>query len=894
MISGVLVALVAYTPTIVDSIFQFLIGLLEGIASNLPALIQVAIDVLMAFFTGITDALSGIDTDALLKGIVGIGLLTAIMVALSAVTSFVPGAMVGILAMGAVIAEMALVLAAVGVLSQLPGLSWLIGEGGNLLQGIGTSIGQFIGGIVGGFASGVSSQFPQIGTDLSDFMTNVQPFIEGASRINSSMMDGVKALAETILLLTAADLLQGLTSWFTGGTSLASFGEELVPFGTAMKDFSDELAGMDSELVANAATAGLALAEMMRSLPNTGGVVSFFTGNNDMDTFGAQLSSFGSAMKDFSDEIDGMDADAITEAAVAGKAMAEMAATIPNTGGVVSFFTGNNDMDTFGAQLSSFGSAMKDFSDAVSGLEADAIAESATAGKALVELANTLPNTGGVVSWFTGDNDIDAFGEKLAPFGKAMKSYSDEIVGMNADAVTKSAAAGQALVELANTLPNTGGVVSWFTGDNDIGAFGESLISFGENFKSYSDYMAKVDSGIVTATTNAASSIVELQKSLPKEGGWFSDEATLADFGSDMASFGYYFACFYKSVSGINIDQLSGVITQTNRLVSMANDMSTLDTSGMSGFSTALVTLGNSGIDAFVKAFTDSDTRVTEAVSSLMTKVSNGITAKQYDCGNKMNLVLNNLITTIKNKYISFNLEGQTIMTKFVSGISLKERAVTNTMLNIVSGALTSVKDKYQEFYSAGSYLVDGFANGITENTFKAEAAASAMAKAAADAAKKELDEHSPSKVGYQIGDFFGVAFVSAIGDYAAKAYEAGSNMATQAKIGLSKAIEHVSDLLDNNVDMEPTIRPVLDLSNVESGSQRLNAMFSTWQANSISATTNAERSNTIQNDGTGSRSDAIYNFTQNNYSPTALSRLDIYRQTKNQFSAFKGAMSET
>jgi hypothetical protein len=190
--------------------------------------------------------------------------------------------------------------------------------------------------------------------------------------------------------------------------------------------------------------------------------------------------------------------------------------------------------------------------------------------------------------------------------------------------------------------------------------------------------------------------------------------------------------------------------------------------------------------------------------------------------------------------------------------------------------------------------LVDGFANGITENTFKAEAAASAMAKAAADAAKKELDEHSPSKVGYQIGDFFGVAFVSAIGDYAAKAYEAGSNMATQAKIGLSKAIEHVSDLLDNNVDMEPTIRPVLDLSNVESGSQRLNAMFSTWQANSISATTNAERSNTIQNDGTGSRSDAIYNFTQNNYSPTALSRLDIYRQTKNQFSAFKGAMSET
>lgn len=56
------------------------------------------------------------------------------MLALSATASLVPGAMVGILGMGAVVAEMALVLAAVGLLSKLPGLSWLIGEGGKLLQ----------------------------------------------------------------------------------------------------------------------------------------------------------------------------------------------------------------------------------------------------------------------------------------------------------------------------------------------------------------------------------------------------------------------------------------------------------------------------------------------------------------------------------------------------------------------------------------------------------------------------------------------------------------------------------------------------------------------------------------------------------------------------------------
>lgn len=138
----------------------------------------------MAFFSGIVDALKGIDTETLLKGIVGIGLLAAIMAALSAVAALVPGAMLGVLGMGAVIAELALVLAAVGALAQIPGLNWLINEGGNLLQGIGTAIGKFVGGIVGGFMSGVSSQFPQIGSDLSGFMANVQPFLDGAASID--------------------------------------------------------------------------------------------------------------------------------------------------------------------------------------------------------------------------------------------------------------------------------------------------------------------------------------------------------------------------------------------------------------------------------------------------------------------------------------------------------------------------------------------------------------------------------------------------------------------------------------------------------------------------------------------------------------------------------------
>ena len=917
LVVGVLAALVTYTPQIVDLAFKFLIGILEGIASNLPSLIKAGVDVLVAFFAGIVDALRGIDTGALLKGIAGIGLLSAIMLALSATASLVPGAMVGILGMGAVVAEMALVLAAVGLLSKLPGLSWLIGEGGKLLQGIGTAIGQFVGGIVGGFMSGVSSQFPQIGADLSAFMNNVQPFLQGASQIQPSMMDGVKALAETVLILTAADILQGLTSWLTGGSSLSKFGEELVPFGEAMRDFSLAIGNMDGEIVANAATAGKALAEMAATMPNTGGLVSFFAGENDMTAFGKQLVPFGEAMRQFGDAITGLDANAVTEAAIAGKAMAEMATTIPNSGGVVGFFAGENDMGEFGKQLVPFGEAMKAFGDAVRGLEADAIVNSATAGKALVELADTVPNTGGVVAFFTGNNDVDTFGEKLVPFGEAMKAYSEAIMGMDSAAITNSATAGKALVELANTIPNTGGLVSWFTGDNDLGSFGDSLVQFGSGIKSYSDSISGIDTGI-----------------------------------------------------------MSSVITQVNRLVEMAKGMAELDTSGMSGFSTALTQLGNNGIDSFINAFTDASGRVTSAATSmlttfinaanaqksnmtstfttmmqavlttltnyqtqfntagstLMTKFITGIKSQDGNTKTAITNIISGCVTAINNKQIQFNTAGSNLMIKLIAGIKSKDYETRNAFVNILSSCLTAIANKYPEFQNAGmqcmikfiagikekaeevktaftgnlnasvtsirdyheqfkqagAYLVEGFADGISENTYRAEAKARAMARAAAEAAEDELDEHSPSRVGYHIGDFFGLGFVNAIGTYAVKAYNASADMAKSAKTGLGNAIAKVKDMIDNGVDTQPTIRPILDLSDVEEKSHRLNTLFSRSQALTVSTGIAASRGQDLQNEDTNPNTGNSYNFTQNNYSPKALSRTEIYRQTKNQFSAME------
>ena len=554
--------------------------------------------------------------------------------------------------------------------------------------------------------------------------------------------------------------------------------------------------------------------------------------------------------------------------------MAEMASTIPNSGGVVGFFAGENDMEDFGEQLVPFGKAMKDFSDAVAGLKADVIQNSVTAGQALVELAKTVPNTGGVVAFFTGDNDLATFGEQLVPFGTAMKNYSLAVTGLDANVVTNSANAAKALVELSNNLPNSGGIVSWFTGDNDIATFGEQLVSFGQSFANY-----------------------------------------------------------YNSVSSVDTSKLSSIVVEFRNLVDLANGIKDVDTSGMSRFAQNLTALGNAGIDGFINAFTNANSRVTTAANTMITTFINAANAQKGNLTSVFTSLINSVVTAFTNQYPQFTTIGRTMMTNFISGVrnsdstarsafvviisgcltalrnkfqdfnSVGQATMTNLIagiraknqlakeafVSIVSGCLTAIRDKYTDFYNAGVYLVEGFANGIDEYTWYAEARARAMARAAARAAEAELDINSPSKVGYRIGGFFGLGFVNSLIDYTDKSYKAGTSMAASAKEGLRNAVAKIGEFIDDGIDAQPTIRPVLDLSQVQEGAGRLSSLLSRSHAMSISSGMERAAAAAVQNGDSVPVAGNNYTFTQNNYSPKALSRIEIYRQTKNQFSALKG-----
>lgn len=55
---------------------------------------------------------------------------------------------------------------------------------------------------------------------------------------------------------------------------------------------------------------------------------------------------------------------------------------------------------------------------------------------------------------------------------------------------------------------------------------------------------------------------------------------------------------------------------------------------------------------------------------------------------------------------------------------------------------------------------------------------------------------------------------------------KAGTNLGDTATKSLSSSISRISDMVSNDIDTQPTIRPVLDLTDVESGAHALNGML--------------------------------------------------------------------
>lgn len=483
-----------------------LIGATGGIAAlGIVALLAMAIPLLalvgvLAVMQNIQNATA--NTELLTT------LLTTMSDVLIKVSLVGPLAMMGVKAItsltGVMLAIGALAAVVGALVTKFPQLEEFVNTGIPVLETLASGLGSIIGSFVGGFAEGVMSGLPGIGTSLSQFMMNAMPFITGAKLIDSTVMDGVATLSKAVLTLTAANVIEGLTSWLTGGSSLTDFGAQLAEFGPQLSLFSNSVANVNPETITAAANGTKLLAEALATIP-------FDWNHNEMTMFGEQLASFGPNLASFGGSVANINSEIIIAAAKATKTLAEALATIP-------FDWNHNEMIKFGEQLVSFGPDLAEFAGSVAGIDTGATKSAADATKKLAEALKSIP-----FDW--GHNELSLFGEQLVSFGSKLKSFASTVAGIDSASMTsaintvssitkiefpdttKIASFSSSIDELVSTLSNLGSfnsesVNSFKTALTDLAT--TSIDGFVETFSGSSDKAKQPVTDLINAVTTLA------------------------------------------------------------------------------------------------------------------------------------------------------------------------------------------------------------------------------------------------------------------------------------------------------------------------------------------------------------------------------------------------------
>ena len=225
--------------------------------------------------------------------------------------------------------------------------------------------------------------------------------------------------------------------------------------------------------------------------------------------------------------------------------------------------------------------------------------------------------------------------------------------------------------------------------------------------------------------------------------------------------------------------------------------------------------------------------------------------------------------------------------------------------LNKIDATLTDSaeslgKSASEALYQAGVDSAKGLVDGLTANLAEITAKMKTIGKAIADEIKKELGIKSPSKVFREIGKNTVIGLAEGLDKNSGLVNASAQALGQTAVDSLKASLTGLSDVIASDLEMNPTIAPVLDLDAFRKDSARINDILN---PNAIRPTTSAMTATAISNEADlqakinaelalVSAGNTVM-FEQNNYSPKALSTAETYRQTKNLLSITKGALGQ-
>ena len=602
---------------------------------------------------------------------------------------------------------------------------------------------------------------------------------------------------------------------------------------------------IQSEKLAQLADAGTKFSDLNKALPRSGGIAQDLAGEKDLNKFGTAVEAFAGCMirvnNIVSQEGFTINLEAMENLKLAGEKMNELQNVLPKSGGWWQKIAGEKDIGDFGSKMESFATAMSNFGSKVTDISPGAVSiaiGTAYRIKYLIESFSDFDTTG--LDLFTGIGTGGPGADGAAyEVAKAIVAFSDKVSGINTEAVSVSVWAAQRLKTLINSL-------------STLDTSGVELFkpqTIGSAMRGYADKVAGIDTGVVASSITSANRLKNFIASLAD-----LDTSGIGNF--KVGSIGSSLQTYSNSISNVNIGAITSSIIAANKLKNLIASLSDLDTSGVSSFKSAINDLSGANVSAFVKAFSGASSKLASVGADMITGLIKGIQSKLSAVKSSIGDLLSGIIGVMRKGASKFEDAGGAMITRMSGGMTSKKSNVTSAITSCLSTATTTIRGKYDSFYSAGSYLADGLANGISANAYKAAAKAKAMAEAAVKAAREALKINSPSKVFKEIGSGIPEGFAMGIGMLGGDVKQSVTDMASTAIKSTRSTMGTILDALSADIDAQPTIRPVVDLTDVRTGANAINGMLNGAQTigvrsnlNAITSTMNAKLQNGSNDD---------------------------------------------
>lgn len=171
-----------------------------------------------------------------------------------------------------------------------------------------------------------------------------------------------------------------------------------------------------------------------------------------------------------------------------------------------------------------------------------------------------------------------------------------------------------------------------------------------------------------------------------------------------------------------------------------------------------------------------------------------------------------------------------------VDGVTGEASGMTEAASSILSPAAQSstqegvegVRSKYNDFVDAGKYIAKGVAAGMSDKEVKQmiDATGVNIGSNAANAVRRGAVVESPSKITTWVGQMIGEGLVVGMIDKVKDVKDSAKQMAEKGVGVIENATKGIYDILNQDLDLNPVIRPVLDDSGIQNGIGNVNSMF--------------------------------------------------------------------